>query len=272
MKEALTFLLLGFAELAAAEGVETLRFKPAANMTRAEIQYFPTVPSPKAVLVLCPGMNGNGLREIGEKKWQDFARSENLGLLSISFASKPGLVEHGKGYPFAADGSGQILLEAVRQQYGRNLPLLLYGFSSGAFFTELFADWKPERVVAWSAHATGWCGAQKYNDAPGLVTCGDMDETRYGGAIMYFKEGRAQGKRLLWLSLPGLSHSTSGEQEDFVRQFFAAVLRGKSDREQWVDVDRETVVSKQEAAKVPALAGWLPDASLLPEWMKIHSP
>lgn len=272
MKLVTAIVLYSAMGLAAADKIETLYFRPAADMTRAEIQYLQTVSKPQAVLVLCPGMNGQGIREIGEKKWQDFARSHDLGLLSISFASDPALLDLGEGYPFAADGSGQILLEAVRKKYGRDLPLMLYGFSSGAFFTELFADWKPERVRAWSAHATGWCGAQKFNRALGLITCGDMDETRYGGAIMYFKEGRAQGKPLLWLSLPGLSHSTSIEQEDFVRLFFASVLKGKSNSGQWIDVDRETIISEQKAIETPALAGWLPDGSLLPEWMKIHSP
>ena len=272
MKTTSLVFLAGMVGLMAAEKVETLRFKPATNMTRAEIHCIQTVPVPNAVLVLCPGMNGQGLREIEEKKWQDFARSHNMGLLSISFASDPALLDFGKGYPFAADGSGQILLAAVRKKYGEDLPLLLYGFSSGAFFTELFVDWKPERVLAWAAHATGWCGAQKYNAVPGLISCGDMDETRYGGAIMYFKIGRAEGKRLLWLSLPGLSHSTSDKQEDFVRQFFISILSGTSSIGQWVDVDRETVISEQEAARTPALAGWLPDTMLFAKWIEIHSP
>jgi hypothetical protein len=272
MKLAAVVLLSSVISLIASDKIETLRFRPAENMTRAEIHCVQTVAKPRAVLVLCPGMNGNGIREISEDKWQEFARSQDLGLMSISFSSDAGLLEHGKGYPFAGDGSGQILLDAVRQKYGADIPLLLYGFSSGAFFTELFADWKPGRVLAWSAHATGWYGAQKYNDVPGLITCGDMDETRYGGAIVYFKQGRAQGKRLLWLSLAGLSHSTLAGQEEFVRRYFESVLRGDPNAAQWVDVDRKTIISKQDAAKAPALAGWFPDGSLLSEWTRIHTP
>jgi hypothetical protein len=257
---------------ALAERIETIPFRPAANMTRAEIRHLDLVSRPVAVLVLCPGMNGQGTRELQDPKWQEFARTQNLGLMAISFASDPGLLDHGKGYPFAADGSGQILLDAIRKVYGKDLPILLYGFSSGAFFTELFADWKPDRVLAWSAHGTGWCGPQKFNKVPGLISCGDMDESRYGGAIMYFKQGRALGKPLLWLSLPKVSHGTTAQQEQFVRRFFVSVLSGSSAHGDWVDVDRKTSLVEQEAFKTPAVSGWLPDRELFEPWAQLHSP
>lgn len=272
MKSLLIFLAAASMSGAIAERIETIPFRPATNMTRAEIRHLDLVSRPVAVLVLCPGMNGQGMRELQDHNWQDFARTQNLGLMAISFASDPGLLDHGKGYPFAADGSGQILLDAVRKVYGKDLPILLYGFSSGAFFTELFADWKPERVLAWSAHATGWCGPQKFNKVPGLISCGDMDESRYGGAIMFFKQGRALGKPLLWLSLPKLSHATTGQQEQFARRFFASALKSSPASGGWVDVDRKASLVEQEAFKAPAVSGWLPDRELFEPWAQLHSP
>ncbi|PTX98233.1 hypothetical protein DB345_05200 [Spartobacteria bacterium LR76] len=251
--------------------VETVKVRPNEDMTRADINFASTVQNPRAVLVLCPGFNGDGMGMIKDETWQSFAMQHDLGLVSLSFASDPEVLKEKKGYPFAEKGSGTLLLNAIREHYKMDLPLLIYGFSSGAMFSELLANWMPNRVLGWAAHGCGFAGPHVANGVPGLVSCGERD-IRYGDAMMYFKNGRAVGKPLLWLGLANLDHATSKAQESLVREFFSAVLEGKVANGEWVDIDRKLPISEEEANSIPSLSGWLPDRQLLARWKEVHTP
>jgi pimeloyl-ACP methyl ester carboxylesterase len=169
-------------------------------VTRSDFYSVHTIDSPRAVLVLCPGMNGNGGDWIRQPDWQSFARLHQLGLVGLSFASNPADRDH--GYHYVRQGSGQALLNGIRKIYGRDLPLLLFGFSRGAVFACRFADWQPQRLLAWCAYSPGEGDEQSSHRSapPGLIACGE-DDSNYGWALSYFKRGRAQGKPWLWLSL-----------------------------------------------------------------------
>lgn len=119
----------------------------------AELYSWKPVPQPRAVLVLAPGYNGNAEYLIRQPAWQDFAKPNQLGLVGLSFASDEELFRSGRGYYYASQGSGDLLLEGLRKVFGKDLPVLLYGFSGGAHFTSRFTEWKPERVLrAYSLH------------------------------------------------------------------------------------------------------------------------
>jgi hypothetical protein len=94
--------------------------------------------------------------------------------------------------------------------------------------------------------------------------------------MMYFKQGRAVGKPWLWVSLPKVGHQTSTAMEDFVRGYFAMILkRGNSSglsQGMWVDVDTKKVMSESEAGASSSLSGRIPDPSLIDDWRKIHAP
>ena len=271
-------------------------------MDRAELYYVVPVSNPQAVLILSPGCNGNAENYICSPAWQEFARRNNLGLVGLSFASAspdalalraasqattrfPPLVgasssdplHDGTGYYYASKGSGDKLVEGIRKIYGKDLPLLLYGFSGGAHFTSRFEEWAPSRVIAWCADSAGWWDLPQHHTAnpPGIVACGENDP-RYGASLSYFKQGRAAGKPWLWLSLPKIGHQASPALEDFARKYFEAVLKrgGSSDLSGgvWVDVDTKKVLSESEAMALPSESGWLPDPSLIDNWRKIHEP
>jgi acetyl esterase/lipase len=300
-----TALVLGLG-LAAAQAlpaeVACLHLKTSQNMSRADLYYVLPIDHPKAVLILSPGCNGNGRSLIRSPVWQEFARSNNLGLVGLSFASAfpdaltlraasqattrpPPLVvasssdplHDGTGYYYASKGSGDKLLEGIRKIYGKNLPLLLYGFSGGAHFTSRFEEWAPSRVIAWCADSAGWWDQPKPSgiSPPGIVACGENDP-RYGATLSYFKQGRAAGKPWLWVSLPKTGHQASPALEEFARKYFEAVLkRGGSSALSggvWVDVDTKNVITDSEAMALPSESGWLPDPSLIQEWRKIHEP
>jgi hypothetical protein len=256
-----------------AEKVETLRLEPAANMTRAELHHVATAPNPKAVLVLCPGCNGSGEGLIRSPKWIAFAKQNRLGLVGLSFASPMPAIHDGSGYYYASKGAGEKLLEGIRKIYGRDLPLLLYGFSGGAHFTSRFEEWNPARVLAWCAYSAGWWDEPQRNQIspPGIVACGDEDP-RYGASLIYFKQGRAEGKPWQWVSLAKTGHQGSPELDAFVREYFLAILSQSKAMPIWTDIDREEKVLASKQAVQPALTGWLPSETLFTEWRQLNEP
>ncbi len=251
--------------------------EPASEMTRADFYYLVAIDHPKAVLILSPGCNGSGESLARSPVWQEFAKRNHLGLVGLSYASPEKAIHDGTGYYYASKGSGDKLLEGIRKIYGKDLPLLLYGFSGGAHFTSRFEEWAPSRVIAWCADSAGWWDLPQHHTAnpPGIVACGENDP-RYGASLSYFKQGRAAGKPWLWLSLPKIGHQASPALEDFARKYFEAVLkRGGCSALSlgvWVDVDTKKVLSESEAKAIPSESGWLPDPSLTQDWRKIHEP
>ena len=120
--------------------VEFLHLAPASGMDRADLYYVAPINNPKAVLILSPGCNGNGESLIRSPAWQEFASEHHLGLVGLSFSSPEKAIHDGTGYYYASKGSGEKLLEGIRKIYGKDLPLLLYGFSGGAHFTSRFEE------------------------------------------------------------------------------------------------------------------------------------
>lgn len=254
-----------------AREVEKVALTPAAHMTRAELWFAPAVRNPQAILVLCPGMNGSGESLARDPEWQAFAKRNNLGLVGLSFASAPEDLYGGLGYTFPEQGSGEVLLQGLRQHYGRELPILLYGFSSGAYFTEKFVQWNPKSVMAWCALGTGRYEDNPLQWPPGIVACGEQDRGRYGAALMHFKKGRAAGSNLLWISLPDCGHQWPAELHEFVQTYFEAILHGPKSP-QWVDIDSEKDLTVEQASIQPSLSGWIPNRSLVESWKSIHQP
>lgn len=268
------FGLLGFCSLQADE-VKKISLPLISDIQRADIYVMKLTEDPVGVLVLCPGCNGNGKDWIENPIWQDFARSNKLDLAGISFASDVSLLKSGKGYYYASQGSGKLLLDGLQKIYHREMPLVLYGFSGGAHFISGFVEWKPERVLVWCAYSAEWWAPPVQNELhpPGLVVCGEKDE-RYGASLIYFKQGRALGKPWLWLCAPETGHSIYPPAEEFIRNYFAAVLsQGNSNSPgQWVDIDLKTAVESDTVDKQPSITGWLPDPKLLGEWTEVHHP
>lgn len=255
-----------------AQDVLTLRLDPAPGMSRAELQYLQPSDTPLAVLVLCPGYNGNGAKLIGDPEWRDFAKKHRLGLVGLSFTSPPEAIRDGTGYYYVAKGSGEKLLEGIRAIFGRDLPLLVYGTSGGAHFTSRFEQWRPDRVLAWCAYSAEWWDEPKKQSLspPGIVACGERDSSRYGASLLYFKRGRATGLPWLWISLADTGHEPSPELDDFVRGYFATMLNGSLRKPSIVDIDEETIVTGDDFSAV--LSAFLPSIDLLEPWQDVHSP
>ncbi|MFA6175301.1 MAG: hypothetical protein WC765_01835 [Phycisphaerae bacterium] len=266
----LVIAIMVFACTGRAVETSKVSFPAPQGMTQADVWFADTAKNPKGVLVLCPGMNGSGEPLVADPQWQSFASRNHLALAGLSFSSPPAQLYAGFGYTFPDQGSGEILLSAVRKQYGRDLPLLLYGFSSGAYFTELFVNWRPDSVIAWCAHATGRYEESPRCWPPGIVSCGELDGTRLGAALTHFKRGRVAGSSLLWVEVNGAGHQWTEKLNSFVRDYFSAILN-RSGNGIWIDVENGEKLTENIAAKQPSLSAWLPSKDLLQKWIGLSS-
>ncbi len=240
-------------------------------MTRAEVYLTRTVPRPKGVLVLCPGWNGNGKSLARDANWISFAERNDLGILATSFASDPQKFYQGDIYYKADQGSGQVLLDAVQKAFGKDLPIVIYGFSAGADFVSHFVQWRPDRVVAWCAYSpvSDFDGNAKTVLPPGLMACGDLDP-RLGGALMNFKQGRAMGNRWMWLNVAGSAHTPDPKAIAFIRDYLQKLIGDATGTGVWVDIDTAAILSAEKAKQEPSLSGWLPDEQLLRRWKELN--
>lgn len=243
------------------------------ELTRADLYIVSEIPRPpRAVLVLCPGMNGDGSGLL-TREWRDFARQHRLGLVGLSFASSSKDLESGKGYYYPSRGAGKSLLDGLRTAFGGDLPILIYGMSGGAHFASRFTEWKPQRVISWCAYTAGWWDHPRAAAAnpPGIVACGDED-VRYGATLGYFLQGRAIGKPWTWVSLSKTGHQSSPVLDEFVRMYFSAILQQRPLPGEWRDVDLKSPLDSKQVEKQPTLACWLPDDRVARDWIKIHQP
>ena len=270
---ALSLSLTVVSSPATEKSFQVLTLPASGEIQRADLWYAKSPPKPRAILVLCPGANGNGLSWIRQREWQEFADHENVALVGLHFESPGELLGHCQGYYQASKGSGELLLRGLRQIYRKDIPVLLFGFSGGAHFITRFIEWKPERILAWVAGGAGALETptrQKVNP-PGIMACGENDP-RLGGALSFFKQGRAADKPWLWIEMPGAGHNLTPEFEDFSRRYFSTLLRPDTTKGVWVDIDGTNELSASAAAAEPSLSGWIPDRSLLYPWRHSHIP
>lgn len=252
---------------------EKISLPTSANLSRADIYVHHAGSHPAGTLILCPGNNGNGEEMADGFQWRSFAQKQNLNLVGLSFASSD--ESPGEGYFKAETGSGNVLLEELSHAFGsEQSPLLLYGFSRGAQFVYSFAQWKPDRVLAWCAYsATEWqTPARNTSEPRGIIACGDEDEPNYSSAAFQFLKGRSMEEPWTWVSLARVGHSRSAALEAFARAYFASVLLNPGAKGIWLDVDTKSPATTDDIQEHPALAAWLPDENVAGLWKRLHQP
>lgn len=242
---------------------------------RADLHFLRTTTEPVAWLLLCPGKNGNGEGWIKDPRWKTFATEHKLLMCGLSFASTRKDDELGR-YTQVEQGSGDMVLQSCKDFAGRDLPLVVFGFSAGARFTANFQAWKPDRVVAWCAQAVGTWPEQTAPTPvpPGIVASGEYDAGSWFPSLQYFQAGRKGGKHLVWLSLEKIAHQRSPALEDFARDFFAFHLAAKQDHQEgeWRDIDSKNSLNADAVAGDPIFATWLPSKNLAVKWEIVHHP
>lgn len=224
---------------------------------------------PTAVLLLCPGQNESSKEMIRQKEWIRYAEENGLALAGYHFESPDELLRSGKGYFVAERGSGKVLVDGLERRWAGDLPIYLYGFSGGAHFAMSFASWAPEKVAGFCAYSFGWSSPPPETlRCPALIVCGEQDGQRYGSTLTYFQEGRRQGKPWVWVSLGKKDHSTSKELDQFVRKYFACLLRQDGTPVLVDNYTKKVVKGDPKDIRFSVL----PSAGLLEEWKRIHHP
>lgn len=270
------WLALALAVPARAE-MFTWHVVPPPGMTKSELNCERNFPATNGVLVLCPGMNGDGAILAKDSAWRAFAKERGLGLVGVSFSSPPELLygDPAIGYYYPEQGAGDVLIRGLRELYGKDVKLFLYGFSGGAQFCARFTDQHPDRVLSWAAYAACfWADHVSANPSspPGIVTCGEFDADRYGPAFGYFQQGRRKDARWTWVSVGNIGHVRHKRLEEFIRSYFSAVLAGKFDQSVWLDAETMEPTTEDERLLTPALSVWLPTPEVKEAWLKLHHP
>lgn len=234
----------------------------------------------KAVLVLAPGMNMDGAFFLKESPWTEFAKKNNLGVIALNYSSsEEDLYQNRKGYYWAALGSGQALLDEIKRVYGKDLPIILYGFSGGAHFVSRFIDWAPDRIIAWCAYSAQFWDypedGTKVTNARGIVACGDQDGLRWQPSFSFYYQGRKNKRSWIWVNISNTGHNRSAKFEKFVRQFFdeeIAISRGdkKPSEDIYADIsnsDNELLLLSEQSE----LTSPFRTKELLNAWKKIQA-
>lgn len=253
------------------DNILCLKLPIISGLTRADLYYKKSIKKPAAVLVLCPGVNGNGSNYLKDKSWLDYANDNNLGIIGLSFASQKLDPHNEKFYYYASNGSGQLLIDGINEIYGKDVPILIYGFSGGAHFTARFVAWQGKRVLSWCAYSAGWWDSPPTKgDMPnGIIACGTND-SRLKKCINYFWAGREQGKFWLWIEVQEVGHVLSSELDSFVRKYFTVVLDNDGSKGMWVDIYNGDILSIEAATQRPSAAAWLPHKTLYNQWLSLN--
>lgn len=170
------------------------------------------------VLVIFGGRNTDGKADasgrMGWGKWCD----EN-GIFMVA----PGLRNDNYWEPEKWSGRAleNALAELKRRYNVCTTKLLFYGYSAGSQASNLFPAWKPGFCRAWVSHACGVFHepSSKMLGLPGLVTCGDVDNTRYIISRNFVEASRKKGVNVIWKSFPNHPHDVPPDSLKLARAF-----------------------------------------------------
>ena len=105
----------------------------------------------RAVIVLVPGLDGDGRSMAGDPEWREFAARNNVALLAVFFK--------GSFYYRAGSWTGRALLKNLEGFAAQSAhpelmdaPLAFWGHSAGGQFNYNFACFLPERTLAFVAN------------------------------------------------------------------------------------------------------------------------
>jgi len=250
-----------------------IEFPPKGDIHKARFE-FQIPANPEAVLVLIDGQNMPPTALSQDPKWLVFARANHLALCGVQFVSDDQILALWRGYYDVPAGSGDLLLRALDKAGLKGKPLVMFGISGGARFINSFLEWKPELVRAWSAYTVeNWCPPVAGRALPpGIVACGQYDDSRYGGCLRFVQEARKLHQPVAWVSLHQVPHQRYIPLEDFTREFFADVLHpAPNAKPLTVDYIKETEVTPTLPWQY-TLSCVLPSRDLLSDWRTLNEP
>ncbi len=241
-----------------------------APIKRAEFFFWSETEQPRAVMVLCPGGNGNGYHMLNDT-WKAFARANDLALCGVWLQS----VRQPRDYADASLQSGGLLLQAVDSVYADFPQLILTGISAGAVFTGSFVEWRPDRVLTFAAQGGGYWVPPSPDavDVPlGIVSSGEYDTHCWLLSLHHFQSGRRLGRDWTWVSIPDTGHARNATYEAFTRKFFQAVLDKEFEPVVYDITTKQKLTGGLSGIDQVDFTSWTPNQQIAKEWMLLHTP
>ncbi len=243
--------------------------------------------SVRGVIVLVPGLDGDGRGMLDAVGWQNLARKYRLALVACYMM--------GGNYYNAPRGTGDALLEAIRnfaEKSGHTdmarAPLLLYGESAGGQFDYDFVLWKPERVMAFVVNKGGYYNQDEPDSrtcaTPGLFFLGKTDsDLRINAITAIWTTGRHLGALWALAPQPNSGHEFS-RTPPVAQAFFDAVLKARlpddtlasdgpppmkaiEEKQGWLgDLTTHEIRDASTDSEPDHKAAWLPDQNSAMVW------
>ena len=213
----------------------------------------------RGVLVFTGGASGSGsgdTRGFTEQKfWQRFGDAFGFGVIGTQFSGQ---------YATASGGTGQALLDtlaayakATQHPELEHVPLLLEGFSNGGYFSFTFAQFAPERVIAFCLNKSGFAKApldEAFLAVPGLLLWGSEEPAKNVPTVVHSLVQQGRAKHALWAELKewGAAHE-EGEAERAFAPFFAEMIAAR------YPIDSSPLDGPVPLIALREQAGWLAD-------------
>jgi poly(3-hydroxybutyrate) depolymerase len=187
------------------------------------------------IVVLMPGSNDDGRRQVSDTVWQAFAQKQGFALLGCwytDYKSNDMFIER---YADVSKGSGQALIDVIRRfslssnhQELEAAPLLMWGFSAGGQFNYEFACWDPARVLAFVVNKGGIyytaLASKETRSVPGIFFTGEKDmDSRKDIIKGIFSLNRRAGALWIYAPEPGASHEI-GQTKRLALVFFEEII------------------------------------------------
>ena len=143
----------------------------------------------RAIIVLVPGMNGDGRSMANDPEWMGLAQRNGCALIGCSIKGIQGAVYHE-----VVQWSGELFLSGIGELARmsnhpelENVPLGFWGHSAGGQWNYNFACWKPERTFAFIVNKGAYyqgVSSQAVRAIPSLWIAGGKDTDERIGNIM----------------------------------------------------------------------------------------
>jgi dienelactone hydrolase len=184
----------------------------------------------RGLIVLTPGLDGDGRAWAHDPAWQALAQKYGLGLVASCL--------QGRSYQLPQAGTGEAFRSALRQFAQQashpeiaTLPLLLWGESAGGQWNYNYLLWRPEDVMAFVVNKGGYYSQAEADSraraVPGLFILGQSDDAfRIAAITALWKAGRDAGALWALTPQPNSGHEFS-KTGPLGRVFFEAVLKAR---------------------------------------------
>lgn len=215
--------------------------------------------SPRHVLLLVPGYNGNGAALLArDAGWTEFAEMEGVVLLAPTFKTNLDEIRQRQGYYHPEHWSGQAVFDALEELGQRasvkTEKIFLFGFSAGAHFAHRFALWRPDRAGAFVAYSAAWWDepTMAVKDVPALIMCGEED-LRLNASLTFAQKGLALGCPWIWRSYEETRHEITPEVLEMARVFLRHYIRNDETHPVVGDIQDFRICAPEDAESLPAI-------------------